>query len=127
MYYYISIVGHGSLESKQNLIFTYMAVSMVELEEIRLDKTEQKALANALTDINDEVYVFGSRLRHDGKGGDIDLIVFSKEESLSLSRKIAQRFFKECEEKIDVLVMDKDNLTEEQEAFVSTLEMKRIK
>ena len=100
---------------------------MVELEEIRLDKTEQKALANALTDINDEVYVFGSRLRHDGKGGDIYLIVFSKEESLSLSRKIAQRFFKECEEKIDVLVMDKDNLTEEQEAFVSTLEMMRIK
>ena len=100
---------------------------MVELEEIRLDKTEKEAIKKALRDIHDEVYIFGSRLRHDAKGGDIDLIVFSKDESLSLSRKIAQRFFKECEEKIDVLVMDKDNLTEEQEAFVSTLEMMRIK
>ena len=97
------------------------------LENVRLDNCERRALIRALKDIDDEVYILGSRLELSKKGGDIDLLIFSKRKKLDLSRKISRRFFMECEEKIDVLVLDKENLTEEQKAFISTLNLLRIK
>jgi hypothetical protein len=100
---------------------------MISLDEIRLDKKEKYALVNALKNIEEEVYILGSRLDPGKRGGDIDLLVYSKKNSLNLSRQITQRFFIDCEEKIDVVVFDKDNLTEEQKAFISSLRMKRIK
>lgn len=100
---------------------------MISLEKIRLDKTEETALKDALSDVNDEVYVIGSRLDPEGKGGDIDLIIFSKQNSLELSKKITRRFFLKCEESIDVMVFNKENLTDEQEAFLSSLSLVRIK
>jgi predicted nucleotidyltransferase len=100
---------------------------MISLEKIRLDKTEEAALKDALSDVNDEVYVVGSRLRPESKGGDIDLVIFSGQNSLELSRKITRRFFLKCEESIDVMVFDKKNLTDEQKAFLSSLSLVRIK
>ncbi len=96
------------------------------LNKIRADKYEKKALLHALEDVEGEVYFFGSRTDFSKKGGDIDLLVFSKKDSFDLSRKISRRFFMECEEKIDVIVFDKDNLTEEQAAFISNLKLARI-
>ena len=100
---------------------------MLPLDNIRLDKRERDALINALNDIEEEVYVLGSRLNKDDKGGDIDLLVYSKQNSLNLSRKIARHFFMDFEENIDVIVFDKDNLSEEQKAFLNTLKLIRIK
>jgi uncharacterized protein len=100
---------------------------MISLDDLRLDNKEKKALFNALRNVEEEVYVLGSRLDKGKRGGDIDLLIYSKRNSLNLSRQIAQRFFIECEEKIDVLVFNKDNLNKEQKAFISTLKMKRIK
>jgi len=97
------------------------------LENIRLDNCEKNALQYALEDLEDEIYILGSRTDLSKKGGDIDLLIFSKQKSFDLSRKISRRFFMECEEKIDVLIFDKDNLTEEQKAFISTLNLVRIK
>jgi hypothetical protein len=100
---------------------------MLSFKNIRLYKDEEHALRGALEDVNEEVYILGSRLNPEAKGGDIDLLIFSKQNSLDLSRKIARRFFMNCEEKIDVLVFDKDNLSEEQKSFISTLKLVRIK
>ena len=96
-------------------------------QNVRLDNLERRALAHALEDVNGEVYLLGSRLIPSKKGGDIDILIYSKSNSLNLSREVSRRFFMECEEKIDVLVFDKDNLNEEQEAFISTLNLVRIK
>ncbi|MCX6150749.1 MAG: nucleotidyltransferase domain-containing protein [Ignavibacteriales bacterium] len=97
------------------------------LENIRIDAAEKRALLYAIKDITEEVYLFGSRLNSLKKGGDIDILIFSTQNSLDLSRKISRKFFMECEEKIDVLVLNKENLTEEQKAFINTIKPVRIK
>lgn len=51
---------------------------MLSLDKIRLDKEEKKALVNALRNVEEEVYILGSRLDPAKKGGDIDLLVYSK-------------------------------------------------
>ena len=94
---------------------------------MRLDAEQTSALEYALDLITDEVYLFGSRLDSAKKGGDIDLLVFSKQDSFQLSQQITLRFFEKCEEKIDVVVMDPSRLTEEQQAFLNLIEKQRLK
>ena len=94
---------------------------------MRLDAEQTSALEYALDLITDEVYLFGSRLDPAKKGGDIDLLVFSKQDSFQLSQQITLRFFEKCKEKIDVVVMDPSRLTEEQQAFLNLIEKQRLK
>ena len=94
---------------------------------MRLDAEQTSALEYALNLVTDEVYLFGSRLDPAKKGGDIDLLVFSKQDSFQLSQQITLRFFEKCEEKIDVVVMDPNRLTEEQQAFLNLIEKQRLK
>ena len=94
---------------------------------MRLDAEQTSALEYALDLITDEVYLFGSRLDPSRKGGDIDLLVFSKQDSFQLSQQITLRFFEKCEEKIDVVVMDPSRLTKEQQAFLNLIEKQRLK
>ena len=94
---------------------------------MRLDAEQTSALEYALDLITDEVYLFGSRLDSSRKGGDIDLLVFSKQDSFQLSQQITLRFFEKCEEKIDVVVMDPNRLTDEQQAFLNLIEKQRPK
>ena len=94
---------------------------------MRLDAEQTSALEYALNLVTDEVYLFGSRLDPAKKGGDIDLPVFSKQDSFQLSQQITLRFFEKCEEKIDVVVMDPSRLTEEQQAFLNLIEKQRLK
>ena len=94
---------------------------------MRLDAEQTSALEYALNLVTDEVYLFGSRLDPSRKGGDIDLLVFSKQDSFQLSQQITLRFFEKCEEKIDVVVMDPSRLTEERQAFLNLIEKQRLK
>lgn len=94
---------------------------------MRLDALEISALKHALEDVHGNAYLFGSRVDDSRKGGDIDLLIFSKDSPYKISQNISLKFFKMCEEKIDVLVMDKDKLTEEQRAFLGTIKMERLK
>ena len=94
---------------------------------MRLDAEQTSALEYALNLVTDEVYLFGFRLDSSRKGGDIDLLVFSKQDSFQLSQQITLRFFEKCEEKIDVVVMDPNRLTDEQQAFLNLIEKQRLK
>lgn len=93
----------------------------------RLDKMERQALKKALQRVKGEVYLFGSRIDPKKRGGDIDLLIYSRENSYNLSRRVRTAFFEFCEEKIDVVVMHPNKMTSEQRAFVSTLNMVRMR
>ncbi|MCL5990890.1 MAG: nucleotidyltransferase domain-containing protein [Bacteroidetes bacterium] len=89
---------------------------------MRLSDIEKKALNKALEGVDGEVFLFGSRTDDKKKGGDIDILIYSKENAFKLSKEVTVRFFKVCEEKIDVIVMNPDNLSNEQEAFLNIIE-----
>lgn len=94
---------------------------------VRLDIDEEHALRAALQSTGaTEAYLFGSRTDPHRRGGDIDVLVFSEKPPFELSRRIATLFFMRCEEKIDVVVMDPEDLTTEQQAFLSTLQPVRF-
>jgi len=90
---------------------------------MRLDKAQKNALRIALKDIQsgDKVFLFGSRVDDTKRGGDIDLLIYSQQPSFELARKITRNFFKHCEEKIDVLVINPMKMTREQSLFVETI------
>jgi len=94
---------------------------------MRLDRQELNALRKAIANINGEVYLFGSRVDDTKKGGDIDILIFSQENAFRLSQQVSIKFFMECEEKIDVVVMNQYELTEEQRAFLNVIKMEKFK
>jgi predicted nucleotidyltransferase len=91
---------------------------------MRLDQTQKVALKIALQNLNDDdkVFLFGSRVDDSKKGGDIDILIFSQQPSFELSRKVVRDFFKHCEEKIDILVINPFQMTQEQVVFVESIE-----
>jgi len=94
---------------------------------MRLYPDEKVALKKAIFDIQGKVYLFGSRLEDNKKGGDIDILILSEGNQLHLSQRVSLKFFQECEEKMDAIVMNPDNLSEENEAFLRVIKKKRIK
>lgn len=95
---------------------------------MRLDKSQRYALKQALQhlDPDDEAFLFGSRLNENAHGGDVDVLVFSCQPSFELSRKITRDFFKNCEEKIDVVVINPQAMTEEQSLFVKSIDKEAL-
>jgi hypothetical protein len=93
---------------------------------MRLDEHEKIALKHSLRNVEGNVFLFGSRLDDDRKGGDIDLLVFAQGSPYRISQEITVNFFKECEENIDVIVMDHLNLSKQQQAFINTLKMEPL-
>jgi len=96
---------------------------------MRLDSEERKALQRALEDVEGPVYLFGSRLNEDGRGGDVDVMIISDSSPLKLACDVAVTFNMECEEKIDVVVIPRSESkrSPEQRAFLNTIEGERIK
>jgi len=94
---------------------------------MRLDNTQKKALDHALMGVEGEVYLFGSRIDENKKGGDVDILVFSQNDPYNLSKIIKQKYFTLCEEKLDVVIMDPDNLNKEQQAFLKVIDKERYK
>lgn len=92
---------------------------------MRLSGLERRALEHALRDIGYPVGIFGSRIDDAARGGDIDLIVFARglaaDERLRLSLRIAVAFRSLCDEKIDVHVLDPQDLTAAERAFIGVI------
>ena len=93
---------------------------------IQLSKIEQQALTTALSEVKGQVYLFGSRVDETRKGGGIDIRIFSEENPLYLSQRVTLAFMKQCEEQIDVIVLNPQELNEEQQAFLAVIEKVRI-
>lgn len=95
---------------------------------MRLDITQKTALKAALKNLNsnDQAFLYGSRVDDSMRGGDIDLLIYSQQASFLLSRKITRDFFKLCEEKIDVLVLNPEVITQEQSLFVQSIKKQTL-
>jgi len=94
---------------------------------MRLLDIEKKALAHALKGVEGDAYLYGSRVNPASKGGDIDLLVFSQaDSSYRLSRDISVRFRMECDEKIDVLVVNPDFISAEQKSFLKLIQREAV-
>ena len=79
---------------------------------MRLDNNEKKALKYALRNFEGKVFIFGSRADDNKKGGDIDILIFpiNTADYFDLKIKIQKDFFLKCEQELDVIVYDEDNL-----------------
>lgn len=94
---------------------------------MRLDNQQKIALQEAIKNVPGPIYLFGSRVDENKKGGDVDLLVFSEESPYKLSITLAAAYFMKCEEKIDVVVFNPKRLTETQRAFLNVIKRERIK
>jgi len=91
---------------------------------MRLTTEEIRALRGALEGLPVErVFLFGSRTDDARRGGDIDVLVFSRAPAFGLAHRVSSRFAQALEAKLDVLVVDPDAPTEEQQAFLRTLSL----
>jgi hypothetical protein len=93
---------------------------------MRLDKQERTALDIALKDFSGEAWLYGSRVDDTRNGGDIDILLFSRGDKYRLSQDVAVNFFMNCEEKIDVTVMNPEALSKEEEAFLKIIRKVRL-
>lgn len=91
---------------------------------MRLSKEEIRALREALAGLPVErVFLFGSRTDDTRRGGDIDVVLFSRAPAFRLAHQVSSRFACALDAKLDVLVVDPDSPTEEQQAFLRTLRL----
>jgi predicted nucleotidyltransferase len=97
------------------------------LPEMRLAPDEIAALRQALSNCQwQHVWLFGSRLDEKRQGGDIDLLVHSKQPAFALAHEIASRYAAAVDGKLDVLVVDPDRVSEEQRCFINTLTLEPL-
>lgn len=91
---------------------------------MRLTKEEIRALREALDGLPVErVFLFGSRTDDARRGGDIDVLIYSRAPAFGLAHQVSSRFAQALEARLDVLVVDPDFPTGEQQAFLRTLRL----
>ena len=94
---------------------------------VRLDAAEISALAAALDGVSaSSIELFGSRTDSAARGGDIDILILSAAPRLETARRVSNRFFAHCEERIDVVVLDPARVSVAEEAFLRSLRRVRI-
>jgi len=79
---------------------------------MRIAETEKKVIIDSIlaSDPLAKIYLFGSRADDHKLGGDIDILILSKQIGLSEKIKIKSRIFKTIEEqRIDILVAKDTN------------------
>jgi hypothetical protein len=94
---------------------------------VRLDDLEATALAEAIDGVAaSSVELFGSRTDPAGRGGDIDLLILTDAPRFETARRVSCRFLMDCEERIDAVAMNPENLTSAEAAFLHSLRRARI-
>ena len=94
---------------------------------MRLDPLQKRSLMAAIKGVDGKVYLFGSRVDAHRKGGDIDILIFTTQDAYRLSKEVRYKFTMQCDEKIDIVIMNPKALTEFQSAFLVTIVKERLK
>ena len=95
---------------------------------LRLQKTEKEALARALDGVDGEVYLYGSRTDMEKKGGDIDVLILSETvDTYQLAQEVTVRFRMECDERIDVTVVNPRNISKWQNPFLLSIQRHAVR
>ncbi len=98
-----------------------------ELDKYRLDEIQKQALINALDGVDGEIFLFGSRVDLNKKGGDVDILIFTdSSEQIELKWNIQNKYLMEADESIDVIVFNNNSMTNEQNIFISNINKVRI-
>lgn len=101
------------------------------ISKLRLDPLQRLALETSLQNVKGEVYLFGSRVRNDARGGDVDLLIVSGDSNkpaLTITLDINRNYQKLCDERIDVTVFPQPRMqSKEQKDFFSHIQKVRIK
>lgn len=98
-----------------------------DLDKYRLDDIQKKALNKVLQNIEGEIYLFGSRTDITKRGGDVDILILSDiDEPLKLKWELQTQYLMEADESIDIIIYNKNNLTEVRNAFLNSINKVRI-
>lgn len=93
---------------------------------MRLYPDEQQVLLELLPTIPGEVYLFGSRVDDLKTGGDIDLLILSANFTPAQAAQLSYQFYNRLESKLDVLLLNPQQLTADQQAFLNTLQKVKL-
>ena len=79
---------------------------------MRLSPLEKKALKTALEGFEGEVFLFGSRLDPDKRGGDIDILLKPNKKTglYKLKTQVASKFERALEQSLDVVIYNEQNV-----------------
>ena len=89
---------------------------------MRLSELQRGALRKALDGVDGRAYLYGSRTDDSRRGGDVDVLIFSDADPHRLSADVRVRCRMECDERIDVLVVNPARIDSEQRAFLDIIE-----
>lgn len=100
-----------------------------QLESFRLDEEQKAGLRNLFSFMLDgeTAFLFGSRVDLNKKGGDVDILIFSERDNHDLSLRLTVKYQDICDEKIDVVVMNPNNLNKDNVSFLKMITKVRIK
>jgi uncharacterized protein len=98
---------------------------------VRLSKRQREALFGALQEIElppgTEVYLFGSRVEPNRRGGDVDVLIVGEiQDTYSTEQRLRRAYQSRLDERLDVVILNRSNPDPDKALFVRTLETERI-
>ncbi len=96
----------------------------------RLKEYQINALKQIFKDIEGELYLFGSKVDINRKGGDVDILLISPNKentNLKTQLNLTRSYQQIVDERIDIQILPtEDNMSKEQKIFFNFIEKQRL-